>query len=153
MSDYKDILNTSWDEIPEPEVLPLGSWLLRVKGAKYFEPNEEKETSARVMFILGAKEPMNDVSQAELEALTAKNYDITQNRIFYTIWMEDGAAWQQVRVFLKRLGVDLSGKSPKESLKDARGKEIVGFLDTRTYTNGAGAVVTENVISSFAQPE
>lgn len=150
-TNYEDILNTLWDAIPEPEVLPGGSWLLRAKGAKYFPAGED--TSARVMFIYGAKEPMQDVDESALKALEAKNYDVSSNRIFFTVWIEDGASWQTVRNHLKKHGIDLAGKSPQQSLKEVRGKEVVAFLDTRTYQNKAGDNVTENTATNFVQPE
>lgn len=147
---YEDILNKTWDELPETVALPVGSWLLRGKGAKYLEP--KGDNSGQMLFIYGAKEAMNDVDQEDLDKL-GPNYDVTSNKVFVKFWIEDSSDWEQVRRHLKKHGIETAGKSLPDTFKEFRGKEIVAYLDQRTYTNSAGDEVTENVASNFTQPE
>lgn len=151
-TNYADILEQSWDNIPETQVLPTGSWKLKVNSIT-FKP-ESDNASARVLVVLKAVEPMDDVNEEALLKLeqNGNKYDYSQNRIFVTLWISDGADWQNVRKFLLKLGEDVvAGKTIPDSFKAARNKEIVGYLDQRTYTSKAtGDEVTENTASGFA---
>lgn len=145
---YEDILNQSWDDIPEIKPLPVGSYLLRGRNASY-KPGKG-DTSAYFMFVYSVKEPMSDVNDEELAEL-GNNYDVTENRIFHRIWVETGADMDAVRRHLVKHGVNTDGKSLGDSLKDFKGREIVAYLDTRTYENAAGEVVVTNDAANFAE--
>lgn len=151
MSDYADILKQSWDELPELVPLPQGSWLLRARGASY-QPAKDADKSPTVTFIYSAKEPMDDVSQEELEAL-GSNYDVSSNRIFARFFVSDGADWDAVRKHLAKHGVEVKGKTIEESLKAIKGTEVIAYLGQRTYTNNAGQDVVENNPSNFTAVE
>lgn len=150
-TNYADILEQSWGNIPETQNLPKGSWKLKVNGMA-FKP-ETDNANARVLVVLKAVEPMDDVDEDALLKLESNGnkYDYSQNRIFVTFWISDGADWQTVRVFLKKLGEDLlTDKTITESFKAARGREIIAYLDQRTYTSKAtGDEVTENTAGGF----
>lgn len=147
MSDYADILSKSWDEIPETQVLPTGSYLLRARSASY-QASKSEEGSPAVLFVYSAKEPMEDVDNEEFEKL-GENYDIGANRIFSRFYVNDTADWDNVRKHLAKHGIDTKGQSIEESLKQVKGRDVVAFLGQRTFTTNAGETKTENNPSNF----
>lgn len=147
MSDYADIADLSWDNIQEPKVLPVGTYLLKLRNA-VFQPSKEEGKSATVMFVHVPKEPMSDVVSDELEALGSE-YDIGENKLFTRIYIEDGSSWDQVRKLLQKHGVEPKGKI-EESLKKAKGAEVLGYLNQNTFTRKDGTVVTGNNVTEFA---
>ena len=145
---YSDILNTQWDDIPEPKVLPDGSYLLKLRNASYQPAKGEGDPT--VMFAYKVVEPMDDVPQDENDKL-GNDYDYDLNTIFSRFWISNTADWAKVRKHLEKHGVDVSGKTPTEALKDARGSEVVAFLQQRSYTNNSGQDVTENQPTNFSE--
>lgn len=150
MSDYADIADLSWDEIQKPETLPVGTYLLRLRNA-VFQPSKAEDKSPTVMFVYAVKEPMEDVKAEELAAL-GPEYDIGENKIFYRIYIEDGASWDQVRKHLSKHGVEVKG-GVQESLKQAKGSEVLAYLDQKQFKNAAGEMVTGNNPTEFAPVE
>jgi len=149
MSDnYEDILNQSWDQIPEAQTLPVGSYLLRGRNASY-QPAKDADKSPVVLFVYQPKEPMDDVNEEELAAL-GENYDIADNKIFVRFYVDDNAQWDVVRNHLIKHGIDPKGKSIADSLKAFKGTEVIAYLDQRQYTNAAGEQVTQNDAKQFA---
>lgn len=146
MGDYEKILETAWDDVPEVQLLPLGSWRLKCRGATLAKPKTAEQSPA-VVFALEAVEPMEDVDDDALEAL-GDNYDPSGNRIFHRQWFGDTADRHAVRELLNKFGVDLSGLSISESLKAVKGKTIIGFVKTDTYKGK-----TSNVVSAFTADE
>ncbi len=154
MSDqnYADILNKSWDEIPEAKALPVGSYLLKGRNASY-QPAKEAGKNPVVLFVYQAKEAMDDVNADELASL-GENYSIEDNRIFHRFYIEGNPDWDNVRKHLVKHGVDLKGKTLEEGLKAFTGTEIIGYLDQNTFqSNATGAMVTQNVVKDFAVVE
>lgn len=149
MSDYADILSKSWAEIPEVELLPDGSYLLKGQSAKYQPAKQEDQTPA-VLFIYKPKEAMDDVSAEELAAL-GDNYDIASNRIFAKFFVNDGADWDKVRKHLIKHGIDANSMSIEESLKAFKNSEVVALLSARSFTNNAGETQTENQATNFTK--
>ena len=149
MADYEAILNKSWDEIPPVKVLPTGSWLLRGQNATYQEGKGDNSPS--VLFVYKAKEPMEDVSTDDMDAL-GPEYDVSANRIFVRFFISDNADWDKVRKHLAKHGVDVH-TSISDSLKAFKGTEVVAYLGTRTYTDNAGEEQEDNTASSFTPVE
>lgn len=147
---YEDILDRQWDNIPKAQILPEGSWLLKSRNASFIAP--KGENSPVCLFVFAPKEPFDDVSAEELEAL-GTDYDVTTNRIFYRKYVETAADWDDVRELLTKMGVDLKGKTIRASLKEVKGSEIVGYLKQRSYQNDAGQTKVENTVSNFAVVE
>jgi hypothetical protein len=154
MSDnYEDLLDKSFDEIPEPQVLPVGSWRLEGRNATFQAPKEAGK-SATVLFVYKAKEPMDDVDEDELAKL-GEDYDYGLKPIFVRIWLESGADFDKVRKHLKNHGISLEGgKSIKDILKeDFRGTEVIASLDKRSFVNGVGEEQEENTATMFVPAE
>lgn len=147
MSDYADIASLSWENIQEPKVLPVGSYLLRLTNA-VFQPSKEADKSPVVMFVHQPKEPMSDVDAEELEAL-GEGYDISENKLFTRVFIEDGSSWARVRTILGKHGVEVSG-SVEESLKKAKGAEVIGYLNQQRFQRKDGTAGESNNVTEFA---
>lgn len=150
---YEDTLNRSWDDIPEPQMLPPGSWLLRGNNVAVFPPKEEGQKT-RVVFFYEAKEPMEDVQQEDLDALG--DYAYSENDIVKQFWINKNKDWDAVRKHLDLHGIstkneDGTTKSQLETFKEFKGAEIVSFLTVETYTGADGMAHTQNVPTSFAR--
>lgn len=147
MSDYKSILKTSWDAIPEPKTLPVGSWLLVGQGATFKAPADDTK-SPQILFVYGVKTPMDDVDEGELANL-GPDYDYGINKVYARFFVGENSDWHRVRQHLGKHGIDVEGLSIEETLKAFRGTEVIAFLDQRTYVNGSGQEVEENNPTSF----
>jgi hypothetical protein len=129
MSDYAEILQTSWDDIPEPQNLPTGSWKLKLRNVNFIPAKEDK--SAKVLFFYTAKAP--DFANTDLVA---------------QFFIERDKDWDQVRKHLKVLGVEPEG-SIQDTFKKAKGSEVFAYVGERTYKNSQGTLVTTNTLSDF----
>lgn len=145
--DLGNILDKTWDDFPEEQTLPDGTYLLSVRNIAYMAPREEGQNGKVVAFFI-PKEAKEDV---DVDALTAlgEGYDITENEVSTTIWIERNRDWAQVRSLLNALGVEVEGKTLKEQFKAARKSEVVGYVTTRSYTRGDGSTVVQNVANQF----
>jgi len=150
LQSYEEILQKGWDEIPEPQFLPDGSYRFRCTGAKVMPP-KNADQSARCVFAMEPQEAMDDVNSDALAAL-GEGYDISENVIFPTIWLSKGTDWAKVRAILTKLGVNLADYDTIEaSLKAAKGCEVIGYVTMRHYIDKANKPQQENVIQTFAE--
>jgi hypothetical protein len=149
-TNYADIAGLSWDNIQEPKALPEGTYLLRLRNA-VFQPSKEEGKSPRVMFVHVPREAMEDVSSDELSAL-GSDYDITENKIFTTVFIEDGSSWAKVKSILEKHGLKLKGKVD-EDLKNAKGAEVLGYLKVDRFVRGDGTAGENNKVDAFAAVE
>jgi hypothetical protein len=147
MSDYADIADLSWENIQEPHPVPNGTYLLKLKNA-VFQPSKEEGKSPVVMFVHAPKEAMADVNADELAALGAE-YDISENKVFTRIYIEDGSSWAQVRNILSKHGLKPSG-SVEESLKKAKGAEVLGYLVTDRFERKDKTIGENNKVTEWA---
>lgn len=158
VADYGDILDTVWDDIPEDKLLPTGSWLLKGRNAAYVAPSEKSDGSVingKVLFFYTPKSPQEGVDAGELEDL-GPEYDVTENQVTYTIWVEFNRDWDKVRKHLALHGVTVEGQPIKKSLKDFKGTEVVAHVDVGTFdrkSNGLIEKVTQNVATDFRAVE
>jgi hypothetical protein len=150
MIDYDDILNRTWEDVPEPVLLPVGDWLIAGKNAALIKPTKEGQ-SLKVLFSYGAKSPVA-VAEDLLEELG--DYDITINDLTYTIYLESAADWDKVRKHLALHGVEMTGAILDDNGKLAfnkafRGAEVVGQVGQRSYENADGDTIWQNSLSKF----
>lgn len=148
---YEALLNKSWKELADYKLVPSGSWLLRGRNAVYMARKEEDEGSDKVLFFYQAKEAMDDVDAEEIAALG--DYDISKNDVTVQFWASKPKDWQRIQEHLKLHGIDVDSLGPVEALKAFSGTEVIGFVDTRTYKNNAGQMVTDNTVTQFAPVE
>lgn len=146
----EEILDRSWDEIPVPKLLPVGSYLLKGRNASYVAG--QGENSPKALFFYVPKEAMDDVDANALSEL-GDDYDFAANQIVYTVWLETPRNWDELRNHLAKHGIDTKGKSVKESLKAFKGTEVIAYLNTRNFQNRAGETVTENNPTAFVKVE
>ena len=148
MSDYSDILEKSWDEIPEPKLLPQGSYRLRLKSATS-QTGKGKDGKPSVLFVYEAVEAMDDVDTAELAALGDK-YDLSMNQLFYRVWLGSPNDAHRLRLLLIKHGIDVQGMSVADTLKAVVNSTVVAIVQQKQFQS-AGELVTSNEPSSFAE--
>src|SRR5262245_26219114 len=108
-TDYADIANMSFDDIPEPKVLPDGVWILQGRNATYLKAKEEDQND-RVLFFYAVVGPTDSVSDEDLdEAGIDGEYDLALNQIVKTFWIDGPRAWKQVKAHMSMAGVEPKG--------------------------------------------
>jgi len=147
MADYNEMLNRSWDAIPKTQVLPVGSWLLEGRNMIYMD--KSGTTNARVLAFYKPLEAMADVPTANLEAL-GKDYDLSNNDIVKTFWIERNKDWDELRDHLALHGIETKGQSQIDTFKAFKGKKVVAYLDIRNFKKKDGTVSADNDPVSFA---
>lgn len=146
--DYESILDRSWDELPESKILPVGFWRLRGMNAVFQKPRSENQNPS-ILFVYSATEPSDDVDADALEEL-GEGYDWTQNRVYARFWIETAKDWDAVRKHLIKHGCDLTGRNVRDTLKnDFKGREIMSYLDVRSYEDSVGETVWDNDPKQF----
>ena len=146
-NDYADLLNRSWDDMPEEAVLPGGTWRLKMRNAAYVGPKDN--LSARVLFFYTPVEPLGDVDPEAIGALGA-DYDLTINQVTFQIWIESPRDWAAVKRHAEKHGVDVKGLTPKGTFKALKGAEVNAYVDTRTFEARDGSTRVENVAKDFS---
>ncbi len=147
--DYEDLLTRTRAETPTLSTLPVGSYRLKSRGAR-FQKAKDSDKNDSVMFIYSAMEPLEDVDVEELGALG--DYDISQNKLYFRVWIESETDWAGFWSHVDKhgelgLGPDASRK---EAMDTVKGAEIIAWLDQRTFTNKAGDTVDTNDPVNFA---
>ena len=144
---YSELLARQWDDIPEPQILPEGTWLLKGRNVAFF-PAKEEDKSDRVAFFYEAKEPMDDVDAGELTKL-GENYDFANNDIVKQFFINREKDWASVRAFLAKHGIDSKGKTQAETFDAFKGTEVYAYLGTKSYTDSTGTAKVDNDPSNF----
>lgn len=151
MNEYDELYNRTWADIPEPKTLPEGSWVLKATSAARKNNEDNDKMGPTVNVVFSVVEPMNDVDTGELDAL-GDNYDVTGNKIFHKFFLRDGGS-ENVRKFLKNLGIYDETLTPDENLKLVKGQQVVAFLGQRPYKDRDGNERVDNVIKAFSVAE
>jgi hypothetical protein len=149
--DLGNILDRTWDDFPEEQTLPEGTWRLVGRNAAYMPPRDEGQ-NGKVVFFFIPKDAKEDVDADALAAL-GPDYDVTENEVTTTIWIERNRDWANVKSVLAALGVDTDGKTLKEQFKGVRGAEVDAYVTTRSYNRADGSTVTQNVANQFQAAE
>lgn len=129
---FDDVLNKSADEVEKPKAKPAGSYL----GSVTAMPKEKKATvqgEERTILEWSVKlmVPQDDVSQDAL----AEHPPISQwppQR--YDLWLTDDL-WGLKRFLTEVLGIDGAGKSFKEMIAEAPGKQAIFKGELKPYTD------------------
>lgn len=158
MSDnYDEILNRTWEEVPELQLLKTGGWLVKGRSVALIRPKDEGK-SLKVLFGFKAEQPVS-VAQDLLDEMG--DYDFTANDLNYTMYVETAADWDKVRKFLDIFGVEVDKKKPiidsatgKLSFsKDFQGREAIAEISERSYDNDAGQTIWQNQLSKFQKAD
>lgn len=142
-----DILNRTWDEMPQEQILPVGNWRVKGKNMAYVLPKEEGKNPRVVAFITPV-EPMDDVDIEKLRDL-GEDYDFTTNQVTWTKWIERPKDWEGVKSLLSKFGVSSEG-TLKEQMKAFKGHEAIAYLDQGSFKTRDGETVLENQPKDFA---
>lgn len=129
---YEDILNRSVDELPEPKLLPAGSWVLKATGGARYVAARDENSKAQVRFFYEPVEPLSDVDDDQLEELGA-DYDYGNNILSFSVWIERETDWRKVVDHVKKHGVDTEGLTVKEAMAAVKSARIVGAVTQRQY--------------------
>lgn len=148
--DYDDLLNQTWEDLPEPAPLPGGGYLIKGTNAAFVKAKEEGQ-SHKVLLTYKIKEPVT--VDADQLADLGEDYDFSVNEATFTIWIESPADWQKVRDHLAIHGVELTGKLFTDNgklafAKDFRGAEVIAEVGVRYYQKN-GENVPQNTLSKF----
>lgn len=111
---------------------------------------EAKDASKNdcLLLIYVAKEPLEDVDEDALAALG--DYDITQNKMFYRIYLETYSDWDKVAAHAdKHNSVRAEVETNKEMLNRIKGSDIIAWVDQRSYEKN-GEMVDSNDPTNFA---
>lgn len=147
---YEDLADMGWDDIPEPKLLPVGSWRLKARNATYKEG--KGDSNPYFMFVYVPSAPLDDVDADKLIELGA-DYDVSNNRIFHRMWVETASDFDAVRKHLAKHGIELEGKSVKETLAAFKGTEVIGAIGIKVFTDRSNEERQENVVEAFAPIE
>lgn len=151
MSDYEDLLNKSWDEIPDPQNLPSGQWHVKGTNAALVKPREEGQ-SLKVLLTFRAVRPVN-VAEDLLEEMG--DYDFTANDLQYTQYIEGAADLAKLRKLLaKSFGIEveggiIDGNGKLSFAKAFRDAEAIAEIGERSYQDSNGNTVFQNTIGKF----
>jgi len=146
---YGDIANLAWEDIPEPKLVPTGTWKLEGRNAVYLPKKEgDAESKAKVLFFYNAYEAMGDVRDEDLDALG--DYNLENSDLSAMFYIERETDWDKVKKHLALHGVEPKGSIP-ETLKKFKHTKVLGFVDQQTYkSRQTGKMVTGNTLSEFA---
>lgn len=156
MSDdsYEAILSRSVEDIPEPVLLPAGSWVLKATSAAKFVPPKSETDTPVVLFVYEPTEDLDDVDKDAVQELRDADYDFGNNPLFYRIRINRESDWKKVVEHIKLHGVDTEGLTVKESLAAVKSARIIGAVTVRSYTKKPeGTLVTTNDVAQFAALE
>ena len=149
---YEAILARGWGEIPKPQFLPDGSYRFRCTGGKAHAP-KTPDGSTRVVLGFEPQEAMEDVDSVALAAL-GDNYDISENVIWVTVWLQKATDYAKLRNIMEKCGLNLDDYQGKDgfdnSLKAMKGMECHGYVITGTEKSPSGEMVPANKIITYA---
>ncbi len=149
-TNYEDLANRSFEEIPKEQLLPGGSWLLKGITAKILAPKDD-DGKPQLLMVYQPLEPMDDVDADELAALNnGSEYDLSMNKIYVKFWLETGNDYHNAREHFAKHGV-VDGTNLNELIKGFRGSQVAAQLGRRTFTTSAGETKTEQTASSFTE--
>lgn len=157
---YSDLLNTQWDEIPKPKTWPAGSYRLKVSGAPRESSFEDKngDTWQKLSIFHKHVEPMADVNEDELQGMG--DYDFGADVIVREFLYRTKRDLDKVRKALVAYGFaftddgkETEGRSMVALLGELKGREIIGYVEPRSYTDRNGQVQETNNLTAVTAVE
>ena len=128
---FNDILERSVDDIHEPVALPMGHWRLKVISGKLKRSKADNGPVAKYLFTAVPVEPMDDVSEVELE-----DFDMEGVMVYHEIPIWDKASEWNVMRFLNTLGYEFEqGDKLAESAAKAKNYEFTANAKHRVNPN------------------
>lgn len=154
MSDsYEDIMNMTWEDIPEAVTLPVGPYKVKGKFLSYRAAQDEGQND-RFSLTFSVEAPLDGVDEDALAQL-GDDYDFSVNQVEKTLWIDSRASWAEVARTLRTVGIEPAGaifeqdgKVSKQLQRAFRGVEIGAHIGERTYEKD-GEMRTTNTLSKF----
>lgn len=145
MTNFEEILNRGFDELPEPKPLPNGKYLLkgRFAGAFEYENKDTGDVGARISITDEVVKPYDADTAAAAEAELGKDGwkgKAVESTFYVTNMEEERKVWDH----LAKRGIEVNGKSLEDALKEVRGTTIVGSVRTRNYEDKDGNAAWRN---------
>lgn len=142
--DFESILDRSLDEVTEPKLYPTGTWRVRCVGVSA-KKSEDGADQFQLAFIGVA--PEQDVDEDELAAIPEGALD--GQKIWVRRTIESNADAYNFKRMLEAFGVDTKGLSGKEAVQSMKGREALGYVGLRTYTDSQGEAREDNTLKQF----
>lgn len=154
--DADELLSASWGSVQKEQMLPDGTYRLKVRGYAYKAKTEK--ASASVTFFLTPMEPLlasneGDVDDEAFEAL-GEDYDLSINSVTADFWLGEARDWSKVFSFIEKLGIDtdeVQDLSRKEVFDMAKKKEVNGYVKTDNYKTKTGAAAQKLIATGFSK--
>jgi len=134
-NDYNDVMNKGWDELPETQLTPRGTYRLKARSVAEVLP-KEKGASGKVLVTYTPVEAMDDVDEAAMQAFEAAGLDVRDQEIVVTFWLGKVKDWHRLKAHIALHGVDLSQfrDNKRDALKAMKGCEIMATVQPRKFT-------------------
>ena len=143
MSDFEAILSRKVEDTTQPPVFPAGTYRLAAVGAKGKEGRNDN--SDYVSFVYRPVEPMEDVDADRFAEIDEEDFEGA--RLFSRIWLGDKRDEWNLRKHLEKHGIDMTGRTYDEVLKDIAGAEVMGYVTEDVAQDGETPI---NNIQSFS---
>lgn len=160
MSEYTGLLSTQWDDIPEPKLWPKGTYRLKVAG----EPKQGKIKGKddreweKLTIVLKHVEPMSDVDDEALAEMG--DYDFSADIMTKEFLLGSKRDLDKVRKHLTNYGFEFDdagketeGRSLPEVLAALKDREVLGYVEPRSYVSRDGEPKETNSVTGFAKVE
>lgn len=135
---FASILDKPATEVDRPKPLPVGTYICVVNGLPRFDKSSKKQTEFVEFALkpLAASEDVDD--EALVTALTRGDgsskalQDMTIRAIYY---LTEDAIWR-LKKFLEDLGIDSEGKSLRQMIDEAPGRQVAANLRHEASEDG-----------------
>ncbi len=144
MSDFAAILNRKVDDTTEPPVLPAGTYRIKAVGAKMKEGRNDSNDF--VSFVYAPVEPMEDVDTDRFAEIDEEDFEGA--RLFTRVWLGDKRDEWNLKKHLIKHGIDMTGRTYEEVLKDFAGAEVLAYVTEDVAQDGETPI---NNLDKFSQ--
>lgn len=138
---YEKIMGRSFNELPEPEPLPDGKYLLKGRFASAFEwTSKEGDEGARISVTYEAVKAADADTAASINGMDVKGKPV-ESTFYVTNEEEERKVWDA----LAKIGI--AGEDYDnlgDALKAVRGLTVIGTVRTRHFETKDGAPAFRN---------
>lgn len=145
---FEDLMNMSVDEVPKPQNLPRGHYVLALRGV-YKRPPREEGKSGQLSFSYEVVEPTEDVDPNEIVALGEK-YSIKDNKINTDFWLATPADLKRIFDHISVHGVEVEAGVPVDQLaKKCVNRRVVAYVAPDNYIHQVKGEVIRDKAQGF----
>jgi hypothetical protein len=143
MADFADLLSSKVEDAKRPPSLPVGNYILAIKGYEAVESDKKKTPGIEVTY--GVVAPAEGVDPRLLEGI-----DLSQRELYDSFWLTDAAKYR-LREFLEKIGCNIHGRSFREVLPEINGMKVKAYV-TQVPSDKPGDDRIFNNITGYAKP-